>query len=153
MTTVFRRPTRALSVARPWSTLIVEAGKRAENRSWTTHYRGPLLLHASQAWRPDAWRWCAEQGIGLGDMPTTKAGHPTGIVAVTVLWDVCGESVAGRPCSCGPWAMPGQHHWRLDTVLPLTEPIQTSGALGLWRPPADLVDAALERLGPAPVWP
>ena len=37
----------ALSVRQPWAWLIVNGLKDIENRSWRTHYLGPLLIHAS----------------------------------------------------------------------------------------------------------
>jgi hypothetical protein len=37
----------ALSVRQPWGWLIVNGVKDMENRSWCTHHRGPLLIHAS----------------------------------------------------------------------------------------------------------
>jgi len=38
---------RAISIRQPWAHLIVHGKKRIENRSWTTAYRGPLLIHAA----------------------------------------------------------------------------------------------------------
>ena len=38
---------RALSVRQPWAWLIVNGIKDVENRSWRTHHRGPLFIHAS----------------------------------------------------------------------------------------------------------
>ena len=40
---------KVLSVKQPWASLLLEYGKDAENRSWTTEYRGPLIIHASQS--------------------------------------------------------------------------------------------------------
>jgi ASCH domain len=37
----------ALSVRQPWASLIVRGIKDLENRTWTTRYRGRLLIHAS----------------------------------------------------------------------------------------------------------
>jgi hypothetical protein len=37
----------ALSVRQPWAWLIVNGLKDVENRSFRTHRRGPLLIHAS----------------------------------------------------------------------------------------------------------
>ena len=37
---------KALSVRQPWAWLIVNGYKNIENRTWRTHYRGPLLIHA-----------------------------------------------------------------------------------------------------------
>jgi hypothetical protein len=36
-----------LSIRQPWATYVVYGIKPIENRSWTTDYRGPLLIHAS----------------------------------------------------------------------------------------------------------
>jgi hypothetical protein len=38
---------KALSIRQPWCWAILVAGKRIENRTWPTNYRGPLLIHAS----------------------------------------------------------------------------------------------------------
>jgi hypothetical protein len=38
---------KALSVKQPHATLICAGVKRVENRTWTTSYRGRLLIHAS----------------------------------------------------------------------------------------------------------
>lgn len=39
---------KALSGRQPWWWAIMHAGKRIENRSWNTRYRGPILLHAAK---------------------------------------------------------------------------------------------------------
>lgn len=39
---------KALSTRQPWAWLLAHAYKPVENRTWVTHYRGPVLLHASQ---------------------------------------------------------------------------------------------------------
>ncbi|MAZ33405.1 MAG: hypothetical protein CMO06_09700 [Thalassospira sp.] len=40
-------PTRALSIRQPWAHHIICHGKRVENRTWSTRFRGPVLIHAS----------------------------------------------------------------------------------------------------------
>src|SRR5688500_1682609 len=42
---------KGLSVAQPWASAIAFAGKDVENRSWRTHYRGPIAIHASRTFR------------------------------------------------------------------------------------------------------
>jgi len=37
---------KILSICQPWAHAIVFMTKRIENRSWSTPYRGPLLIHA-----------------------------------------------------------------------------------------------------------
>ncbi len=39
---------KTLSLLQPWATLVVMGIKQIETRSWSTAYRGPLLIHASK---------------------------------------------------------------------------------------------------------
>jgi hypothetical protein len=41
------RTTKALSLLQPWASLAVMGLKKIETRSWSTSYRGLLLVHAS----------------------------------------------------------------------------------------------------------
>lgn len=43
---------KALSIRQPWAHAIIASGKNVENRTWTTHYRGPLLIHAGLHFDP-----------------------------------------------------------------------------------------------------
>jgi len=38
---------KVIVIRQPWAWLIVNGFKDIENRSWATHYRGPLLIQAS----------------------------------------------------------------------------------------------------------
>jgi hypothetical protein len=38
---------KAISLLQPWATLVVIGAKTIETRSWSTPYRGRLLIHAS----------------------------------------------------------------------------------------------------------
>jgi hypothetical protein len=49
--TALRAPARVLSIRQPWAWLIVHGFKPIENRTWTTDYRGNLLIHAAS--KPD----------------------------------------------------------------------------------------------------
>jgi len=140
---------KALSITRPWSELILR-GKDVENRTWTTGYRGSLLIHSAQSWEKIAIPYAEFVELRLGtdfgvaEMSRRPADHPTGIVGVADLVDVCSHFVAPGiepvwPCPCGPWAMAGQYHWRLTNARRLPEPVPCRGALGLWSPPADVL--------------
>lgn len=41
---------KAISIRQPWADAIIWHGKDVENRSWSTQFRGPVLIHASKAW-------------------------------------------------------------------------------------------------------
>ena len=46
---------KALSIRQPWAWAIVHAGKDIENRSWSTSYRGPVLIHAAKGMTRDEY--------------------------------------------------------------------------------------------------
>lgn len=45
---------KCLTLTQPWASLVVSGMKLLETRSWNTHYRGPLLIHAARAYPNDA---------------------------------------------------------------------------------------------------
>ncbi len=45
---------KALSLTQPWATLVAIGAKKVETRSWYTPYRGPLAIHASKRFPPEA---------------------------------------------------------------------------------------------------
>jgi ASCH domain len=44
-------------IRQPWAALVAAGFKTLEIRSWVTHYRGPVLVHAAKLpdRRPEAW--------------------------------------------------------------------------------------------------
>ncbi len=53
---------RVLSIRQPWAWLAANGIKDIENRTWSTKYRGPVLIHAStkqptRADRAHVWEW------------------------------------------------------------------------------------------------
>src|SRR6267378_3713180 len=42
------RHMKIISIRQPWASLIVSGVKDVENRTWSTRYRGPVLIHASR---------------------------------------------------------------------------------------------------------
>ena len=64
---------KIISVRQPWAWLLFH-GKDIENRTWRTSYRGPLLIHASQAMEEDDFpmqrQWIERAGIVIPeDLP------------------------------------------------------------------------------------
>ncbi len=136
------RDIRALTVRRPWSTLIASGHKPVENRVWDWEWRGTLLIHAGTMWARDAKDFAGPL-VDLGDDYWQAARHPTGIVAVAELAGVCKD----QPCGCGPWAMPDHYHWQLDQVRALDVPVPARGRLGLWHPSTELIAAVEAQIG------
>lgn len=126
-------PVKALTIHRPWAELIAAGHKRVENRTWYTHHRGPLVIHAGQKTDKHGVRAATELGV---DLPAGVG--PTGYIAVAQLVDVhyqshlCGEA-------CDPWGMPLQYHWVLADVKRFDTPIAGPGRQGLAKPPAEVL--------------
>lgn len=49
---------KGLSLYQPWATLVALGAKAIETRSWQTPYRGPIAIHATQAFPRDAIADC-----------------------------------------------------------------------------------------------
>jgi len=149
---------KALVVKNPWSWCIVQAAhdpgaKTVENRGWATPWRGdlaiiegraldrdaldhPLVTRTIERWsvgRPALWpEWEATRGV---------------VVAVVRLHTVClrSRSKTGL-CTCPPWAVSGQAHWRYDNVRPLPEPVPARGLQGVFDLPPEAEAAVRAQL-------
>jgi hypothetical protein len=135
---------RVLTVRPPWSAFITAQAKTVENRTWQTHYRGLLAIHAgvtgdrmafshpaaSQAVRVSASRWIEVRGA---------------IVALADLVD-CHPLQPG--CCSSQWADRdgGVFHWSLANVRPLPTPVPAKGRLGLWIPDPDVAEQVTAQL-------
>lgn len=117
------QPLYALTISQPWASLIADGVKLLENRTWSTHYRGPLAIHA-----------------GKGTQFLTRSelkAYPTGaIVAIAQLVDVV--HVSEIHDGSYPIAAEQQEHaqgpfcWVLRDIQKLDTPAPCSGMLGLW---------------------
>lgn len=101
---------KALSIQQPWAWLIVHGHKPIENRSWTTAYRGPVLLHAGVK-VDDAGYWFVQDHFPqlLHVMPSARDIARGGIVGVASLTGVIrygmttGMDARYVPWFCGPY--------------------------------------------------
>lgn len=135
----YRFDGKALSIIQPWASAIAFAGKDIENRSWRTHYRGPLAIHASGTLDQDDLRmlrrvvrggkrlplidWInrGRRQYGLDPEEEPKCSH---IVAVAMLVD-CVEK------SSSLWWDEGQKGLVISGVVPI-EPMPWTGARSIW---------------------
>ncbi len=119
----------ALSVRQPWADHLVFGDKRIENRDWPTHYRGPLLIHATLKEDEDAPLWLVP--------PPGGADSRGGIVGVMTLVHCLSRDEAVR---CYPdqerYAF-GLYCWVLARPVPLPNIVPCRGQLGLFEPALD----------------
>ncbi len=130
---------KALSIRPPWAHAIAHLGKRVENRTWATRYRGPVLIHASSTKCAADLREL-EEIVGAAINPDTFVSGA--IIAVADLVDCVDGVEAPSRWTCGPIA------WRLDNVRLLAEPVPVSGRLGLWTPTSTVMWRVLSQLAP-----
>lgn len=131
---------KAITLWQPWATLVAYGAKTIETRSWHTHYRGPLVIHAAKA------------KVRYSVLPTSfylrvlrdhgwDGDYPRGsIVAVCNLTD-CLETgfldmgrVSGLDQELGDFS-PERFAWFLENIRRLDRPVACRGRQGLWNPP------------------
>jgi hypothetical protein len=136
---------KALSIRQPWAWAILRAGKRIENRSWPTRFRGPVLIHAG-VYKPkqqDVDDFNAAFFKAVPSIEDRKRICPQftealslyrgGIVGRAVIVDCVSQSDS-------PWFF-GPYGFVLDQVEPLPfRPFK--GALGFFDVPDELTKAA-----------
>ena len=125
---------KALSVRQPWAELILSGAKNLELRTWSTRYRGTILIHASKT---------IENEVIL------KAGLDPSILARGALVGVAevrgcrifiredAENLRMKGAFFGEW-IPELYAWELGAVRRIT-PIPCVGALGLFEVPAEIM--------------
>lgn len=129
---------KAITLTQPWATLVELGIKRVETRSWSTSYRGPLLIHAAKG-KPDRGFEAALKARGI--LPADLVLPLGAIVARCRLQFVGSTTVAFAALDAdsperelGDFG-PGRYGWSLTRVERLPEPIPWRGALGLWDGP------------------
>ena len=129
-------PIKVLSIIEPWATLIKEAKKRIETRSWKTSYRGELYLHASS-------KHIDKKNLNLPNLlnliPNISMGYGS-IICKCKLVDCIYMDEAfleqiqsnSQEFMCGEYKV-GRCAWVLEDVEVLKEPIPAKGHLNIWN--------------------
>lgn len=118
-----------LTIRQPWLHAILFFGKDIENRSWSTAYRGPLLLHAAlKAEWLDRFPSGAEVPMIDYDIG--------GILGMVDLVDCVPDTHARARQSVWSDLSGNGFCWVLSNPRVLLNPFPCRGALGLWKAPA-----------------
>ena len=115
---------KALTVRQPWASLIAGKRKRYETRSWLTHYRGLLAIHAGK-------NASEIQNEDIGRFPLGAIVAVAEIVQCHRTEDIrdslCDEALGVGDFSSGRFA------WELHNVKSIEPPIPARGFQGLWE--------------------
>ena len=131
---------KALSLMQPWASLVTHGIKTVETRSWSTKYRGELLIHASGGYMLPSEKLLSKyrKSIPL-ELPTmaiigkvnlrdvikakdfikqsNELGFHDLVEHESILGDLSGERFA----------------WLMDEPVIFDEPIPAKGKLGVWE--------------------
>lgn len=132
---------KALTLHQPWATLVAIGAKQIETRSWRTHYRGPLAIHAAKKSPLGAVRLAFYNPF----YAALKAGGyepfkplPAGVVVATCRLVDCRliVRIADWPdepeVELGDYR-PGRYMWLLEEVEKLEPPVPARGRQGVWE--------------------
>ena len=65
---------KAITIRQPYASLIARGVKTVETRSWATHYRGRIAIHAAAGWAPGWLRWHDTGSPLLGALSDVDCG-------------------------------------------------------------------------------
>lgn len=137
-------PEFAMSVRAPWWWAILYLRKDIENRPRPWRYRGRVWLHSSAWW---SLAGVEEEWQAVRSCYRSAGGQP-GDTGIT--WREmkdAGGAIVGSVELCGtversdsPWFF-GPYGIRLAMPVALATPVPCKGALGLFRPGAEVMEA------------
>jgi len=134
---------KALSIRQPWAELILQGRKTIELRTWQTHYRGRIAIHASQTVREEA---CVAYGL---DPARVVRGALVGMVelaGILPLDERGWETLRDQHLSLRDFPGP-MFGWRLEDPQRLPQPIPMRGRMSLFNVPDEVVAGK----GPPPI--
>lgn len=136
---------KTISLWQPWASLIVIGAKLIETRSFQRSYRGPLLIHASKAKKPEGREVAAladKLGIELppfDDLPFGAIVGRVDLVGIGRTEDVALMAAAGIPGvnwetekHFGDYSE-NRFGWLLKDPMQFKTPIPAKGSLSLWE--------------------
>ncbi len=143
-----------LSIRQPWAWLVVSGTKDVENRTWTTQYRGWLLIHAGQhtatGWRNGLRGYFSRRAYDAGDerfpwrafydmVEECRAlGERRGILGMAHLLDI---QEKGSPAPSA-WHESDCFGWMFDRAFRFPFPVRWRGKQRLFEVPQSLSWAA-----------
>lgn len=143
---------KALSLWQPWASLVVLGVKQIETRSWSTEYRGPIIIHATGSVPPpalDFWRQAEVlhllKGAGVMEPRGLPMGSHIGTVDLVGVVKVEDAQINSQEERLGNYTA-GRYAWLLDNPRELNEPVPAAGHQRLWNPPIELIEQVREAL-------
>lgn len=116
---------KAISIRQPWAELIASGRKTIETRTWTTKYRGPILICAGKSWWVKA---CSDHLVYLPE--TVPVGQAVAIAELYSVQQMTQEHEAAAMLLVRPELFA----WHLRGVRRIA-PFPVKGKLGIFDAP------------------
>jgi hypothetical protein len=129
---------RCLAVRQPFAWAIMTGAKDIENRSWSTDYRGPIVIQASSS------KTDVNQIAKAGKLPPRDFVYGA-LLGMVDLVDVVPMS---EDLEANPWAF-GSYCWRVANPRLFPEPIPAKGKLMLYAIQEELAERVRASLAAA----
>lgn len=122
---------RGFSLTQPWATLVAAGEKGIETRSWSTAYRGEVLIHAAKRFPRECRELCWQQPfasalirgkyVQLDELPRGVIVAVAELVRVDETKNVR-DRISDQELAFGDYG-PERFAWWLQRVRPLREPV------------------------------
>jgi len=133
----------ALTICQPYAELIICGEKRVENRTWTTGYKGPLLIHAgkSRQWL-DSYKPLPahmDYGVVIGVVQLRGCIRFRRRIPLHAVILEAWPWLDGHPHCMGPYC------WILEDAFRFPHPVPFPGRQRLFDVPSGLVATGLSQ--------
>lgn len=135
---------KAITIKQPWASLIALGEKKFETRSWQTHHKGDIAIHAGKNIDKQAFKSFLpvfqKHGIhNIEDLPVGSIIATAQIVKChRVYYDYGDKAImeTGIKISDDEYLFgnyeKNRYGWELSNVKKLEKPIEAKGKLSLW---------------------
>jgi len=144
---------KVISILQPWASLVALGHKRIETRSWSTKYRGELLIHASAKFtkqqenlshefsmmQRDSRIYHCPRGAIIGKVDLAQC-YLMGEISTFARYLHNGSTwpLTKQEIVFGDYSSPFRFVWLLSDPILFKEPIPCKGKLGIWNLPKEL---------------
>lgn len=129
----------AISLHQPWAFLIAMGFKHYETRSWSTNYRGKLVICSAKKnsrEQKSIFKYLSSmidlEAYTWDDLPLGSAVTLCTLTDCIKMTDDFIEEQSEIEQLCGDWT-PGRYAWKLEDIKPLSKPVPVKGHQGLWN--------------------
>ncbi|MCH2245763.1 MAG: ASCH domain-containing protein [Crocosphaera sp.] len=141
---------KAISLHQPYASLIAMGLKQFETRSWSTNYRGKLVICAAlknskqQQLNYETLANSFDLDLTVQPWSSLPLGMAIAVVDLTDCIEMTDEFIdeqSEAELLCGHWES-GRFAWKLENVQPFPQPFPIKGKQGLWN----ITDEEFEQL-------